>query len=247
MAVSLLGIPLHPTLGSPSRSLDEAYERLNELPFVAEFKYDGQRAQVHVWKNDSKNPCVKIFSRHLEDMTDKVPLRLTLPDLILTPCQYPDVTSLATHIIRSSPQMNSFIIDAEIVAIDPLDGSLKSFQELSSRPRKDVQLDDIKICVCVYAFDLMYLNGEVSLHFSSRLLSVDECLLRQVLLERPFRYRREVLRRFFPRIIPEHKGLAWFDHVESCESEGGKEMVEEFWQRAVDSRCEGLMIKLAFP
>jgi hypothetical protein len=39
-------------------------------------------------------------------------------------------------------------------------------------------------------------------------------------------------------------GAAKFDHVESCESEEGKEAIEGFWLRAVDSRCEGLMIKV---
>lgn len=37
---------------------------------------------------------------------------------------------------------------------------------------------------------------------------------------------------------------AKFDHVESRESEGGRKVIEEFWFRAVDSRCEGLMIKV---
>lgn len=32
--------------------------------------------------------------------------------------------------------------------------------------------------------------------------------------------------------------------MESCESEDGREVVEEFWMKAVESRCEGLMIKL---
>lgn len=67
-----LGIPLHPTLGSPMRSLDDVYERLENLPFVAEFKYDGQRAQVHAWKAPDGQILFKLFSRHLEDMTDKV-------------------------------------------------------------------------------------------------------------------------------------------------------------------------------
>lgn len=66
------GIPLHPTLGSPIRSLLEVYERLGDQPFVAEFKYDGQRAQVHaIWENGQLTNF-KIFSRHLEDMTTKV-------------------------------------------------------------------------------------------------------------------------------------------------------------------------------
>lgn len=39
-------------------------------------------------------------------------------------------------------------------------------------------------------------------------------------------------------------GLARFDHVQSCESEEGRESVEEFWQNAVNGRSEGLMVKV---
>ncbi len=64
---------MHPTLGSPVRSLDEVYDILGDLPFSAEYKYDGQRAQIHA-SNDGSEARVKIFSRHLEDMTTKVTL-----------------------------------------------------------------------------------------------------------------------------------------------------------------------------
>lgn len=63
----------------------------------------------------------------------------------------------------STPSLQSFIIDSEIVAIDPVDGSLKTFQELSNRARKDVQIQDVKVAVGIYAFDLMYFNEEVCL------------------------------------------------------------------------------------
>lgn len=53
-------------------------------------------------------------------------------------------------------------MDAEVVAVDPTTGDVKSFQELSNRPKKDVNLREVKVVVCVYAFDLMYLNGQVS-------------------------------------------------------------------------------------
>jgi DNA ligase-1 len=73
-----LGTPLMPTLGSPMRSLDDVYERLGSTAnWTAEMKYDGQRAQVHAWRDYSEVEVkvkVKIFSRHLEDMTDKVGL-----------------------------------------------------------------------------------------------------------------------------------------------------------------------------
>ncbi|KAI0092934.1 hypothetical protein BDY19DRAFT_920969 [Irpex rosettiformis] len=205
-----VGIPLLPTLGSPTRSLDEIYSRLGTQPFAAEFKYDGQRAQIHGTRVPSgQQALVKIFSRHLEDMTDK----------------YPDVVALTKEIFAKFDTLRSFILDSEIVAIDPADGSLKSFQELSNRARKDVTLSDIKVPVCVFAFDLMYLNDEI-------------------LLEKPFRQRRSLLRSTLPPFMPDNSNLASFDHVKSCESQGGRGAVEEFWETAVAGRSEGLMIKL---
>lgn len=69
--------------------------------------------------------------------------------------------SLFERIFETSPQTSSFIIDSEIAAIDPSDGDLRSFQELSNRARKEVQLQNVTIMVGVFAFDLMYLDGEV--------------------------------------------------------------------------------------
>ena len=66
-------------------------------------------------------------------------------------------------LFESSAQTRSFIIDAEVVAIDPTTGALKTFQELSNRARKDVKLDEVKVSVCVFAFDLMYLDNQVSI------------------------------------------------------------------------------------
>ena len=40
---------------------------------------------------------------------------------------------------------------------------LLEFQKLSTRKRKDVKAEDIKVKVHLFAFDLLYLNGEVSL------------------------------------------------------------------------------------
>ena len=66
----------------------------------------------------------------------------------------------------------------------------------------------------------------------------------QILLEQPFRQRRTLLRTVFPPVVPERKGAAHFQHVQSCESTAGRDAVEQFWQEAVDSRSEGLMIKV---
>ena len=41
-------------------------------------------------------------------------------------------------------------------------GKLMPFQDLSRRKRKDVKVEDIQVRVCLFAFDLLYLNGKVS-------------------------------------------------------------------------------------
>ncbi|KAF8316367.1 ATP-dependent DNA ligase [Clavulina sp. PMI_390] len=228
-----VGIPLHPTLGSPTRSLDEIYERLGDLPFAAEYKYDGQRAQIHV-VTTSNGIDVKIFSRHLEDMTDKY------PDIVIMMKRYceegppiPPSASSSPNMLQSDVPADrkapvSLIIDSEIVAWDAKNNITKSFQELSNRPRKDVKLHQVNIPVCLFVFDLMYLNGE-------QLLSV------------PFRERRRLLQETLPpREMPTSPGGARLKHVTSLDSDcpGGRDEIEAFWEVAVDSQCEGLMIKL---
>ncbi|KAG8834684.1 hypothetical protein FRC17_007769 [Serendipita sp. 399] len=216
-----LGIPLMPTLGSPMRSLDDIYERLGpNAVWTAEMKYDGQRAQVHGWR-EGDSVRVKIFSRHLEAMTDK----------------YPDLVHLIAQVFDSDPFLDSFIVDAEAVAVDRYTGELRSFQELAGRARKDVKLGDVKVAVCLFLFDLMYLNGTS-------------------LIQKPFRERRRLLRTHLPPVNPMDAlneeldtpasihVLARLEFVESVESDQGREIVEEFWEKAVESKCEGLMIKL---
>lgn len=102
-----------------------------------------------------------IFSRHLEDMTSKV-WHTSLRDLVpLTCTKYPDVVATMKHLFEAS-KLESVILDSEIVAIDPNTGALKSFQDLSGRARKNVNVENIDIPVSVFAFDIMYLNGAVS-------------------------------------------------------------------------------------
>lgn len=64
-----LHIPLRPMLGSITRDLGDMLTKLQGRDFSCEFKYDGQRAQVHC----DERGKVSIFSRHLEVMTDKYP------------------------------------------------------------------------------------------------------------------------------------------------------------------------------
>lgn len=63
--------------------------------------------------------------------------------------------------------MKSFVIDAEAVAYDLETKKLLPFQDLSRRKRKDVRTEDITVRVHLFAFDLLYLNGEVRPFFVS--------------------------------------------------------------------------------
>jgi DNA ligase-1 len=193
-----LHIPLRPMLGSITRDLGEMLTKLQGRNFSCEYKYDGQRAQVHC---DEKGK-VTIFSRHLEVMTEK----------------YPDLVALVPKIRGEG--VSSFIMEGEVVAIDKESGELKPFQTLSNRARKDVVIHSVTIDVCLFAFDLMYLNGEE-------------------LLDRPFRERRNLLRSLFVE-IPHH--FTWVKSLDATSAES--EVVLEFFKSATEIKCEGIMVKV---
>ncbi|CAN0526089.1 unnamed protein product, partial [Ectocarpus sp. 8 AP-2014] len=58
-------------------------------------------------------------------------------------------------------EVSSYVIDTEVVAYDRETGNLLPFQMLSTRGRKDVDAEDVKVKVIVEAFDMLYLNGQV--------------------------------------------------------------------------------------
>ncbi|USP73205.1 hypothetical protein yc1106_00479 [Curvularia clavata] len=193
-----LHIPLRPMLGSITRDMGEMLTKLQGRDFACEYKYDGQRAQVHC---DAKGK-VTIFSRHLEVMTDK----------------YPDLVALVPKIRGEG--VSSFILEGEVVAVDRETGDLKPFQTLANRARKDVVIGAVTIDVCLFAFDLMYLNGEE-------------------LLNRPFRERRSLLRSLFVE-IPNH--FTWVKSLDATSAD--VEAVQSFFQGALDIKCEGIMVKV---
>jgi DNA ligase-1 len=187
-----VGIPLSPMLGSITRSLNEVYTRLGTLPFTAEAKLDGQRVQIHArisgptgkpdgggrWVVDGQNRkrvWVRLFSRHLEDMTEKYPdvcemvasmLERGLP-FVEKRTGFPDAPGLTRPneemlALWETEKVTSFVMDAEVVAVDKETGAYRTFQELSNRAKKDVKLEAVKVVVGVFAFDLMLLNDTVS-------------------------------------------------------------------------------------
>lgn len=151
------GIPLKPMLANPTKSITEVLDRFEGKEFTCEYKYDGERAQIHYVAPDAihKYPgstatlqkankgLSAIFSRNSEDLSKK----------------YPDILAkLETWIKRD---VNSFVLDCETVAWDTVNKKVLPFQQLMTRKRKDVKAEDVKVKVCVFAFDLLFFNGEV--------------------------------------------------------------------------------------
>ncbi|UQC81020.1 DNA ligase I [Colletotrichum lupini] len=193
-----LHIPLRPMLGSITRDLSEMLTKLQGRDFACEFKYDGQRAQIHC----DESGKISIFSRHLELMTDK----------------YPDLVALMPKVRGEG--VNSFIMEGEVVAVDSETGDLKNFQTLSNRARKDVAIGSVQVNVCMFAFDLMFLNG-------------------QPLLNRPFRERRELLRSMF---IEVPRQFTWVKSLDATSQDS--DAVLEFFKAATNIKCEGIMVKI---
>ena len=132
------------------------------------------------------------------------------------------------------------MLDAEAVAIDRTTGKLMPFQELSKRKRKDVKVEDIQVRVCLFAFDLLYLNGEVSVLASSCFIQSGTFLLinrTQPLLHRTLSERRKLLRQNFEPVDFE------FQYAKSSDSEKTEE-IQAFLDESVKDGCEGLMVKM---
>lgn len=170
--------------------------------------------------------------------------------------KYPDILQLMPQLLSAIEMdeqgnetgVQSFIMDAEIVAIDPDTKALLTFQTLANRARKDVSIHEVKVKVGIFAFDLMYLNGQVCQlnHCQSRsLVSKVYPAGMQTLINKPFRERRHLLKSRFPPREPSEPTIARFDHVKCMEGfPTNLEPIRQFMLEAISQKCEGLMLKL---
>lgn len=84
----------------------QVLDRFSSGRFTCEYKYDGERAQIHMLPSGKIN----VFSRNSEDNTSK----------------YPDIAAMLPRALAEG--VVSFIIDAEAVAVDSASGAIQPFQ-----------------------------------------------------------------------------------------------------------------------
>lgn len=130
-----VGKPIRPMLAERLSSPEEILEKMGGRS-ACEYKYDGERVQVH--KDGNK---VSLFSRRLENIT----------------YQYPDVV----EVIKKNVKAKRAIIEAECVAIDLKTGDLRPFQELMHRRRKyGIAEAMAEYPVSLFVFDALYVEGK---------------------------------------------------------------------------------------
>ncbi|KAL2511193.1 DNA ligase 1 [Abeliophyllum distichum] len=189
------GIPVGPMLAKPTKGVSEIVEKFQDMEFTCEYKYDGERAQIHYMENG----LVEIYSRNAERNTGK----------------FPDVVAAVSRLKK--PSVTSFVLDCELVAYDREKQKILPFQVLSTRARKNVVMSEIKVNVCIFAFDILYLNG-------------------QQLLQEQLDVRREYLYKSFEEECS-------FLQFATAITSNDLEEIQKFLEDSVDSSCEGLIIK----
>ncbi|KAF5138582.1 DNA ligase 1 [Metarhizium anisopliae] len=130
--------------------------------------------------------------------------------------KYPDILAKLHTWVKNDTK--SFVLDCETVAWDVSEKKVLPFQQLMTRKKKDVKLEDVKVKVCVFAFDLLYLNG----------LPV---------VEKSLRERRELLQQSFAPVEGEFAFATYMDGQELDE-------IQLFLDESVKASCEGLMVKM---
>ncbi len=133
-----VGIPIRMMLASRIQ-YPQIQSKLGGNDFIAEYKYDGERVQVH-----KRGDNVRLFSRHLKDIS----------------FQYPDIIQSVKKEITAF----EVIFEGEIVAMDPFFEKMLPFQVVSTRRRKyDIEKMIKEVPVSLYCFDILYFRPEEQL------------------------------------------------------------------------------------
>ena len=235
------GCPIQPMLANPAHSLEEVEKLMTKTAAassnegfdvynaaVAEWKYDGMRCQAHY-----DGTKVTLFSRHLHDNTAQFPdaaqflleARIGEPvKSFIIDAEIVGVVDVIEEKIRTSSKglratQSSRREVSDQATIKRRTQRLLPFQVLSTRRGAKGTGDGKFVQIQVFAFDLMYLNGES-------------------LLDKSLWERQGLLRRHFHTT----SGFTFASSLELQKFD--EDRITSYLQEAVEGGAEGLMVKL---
>lgn len=231
-AAPTVGIPVLTMSAYPVASITGVLDRIRKTASqtaTCEYKYDGARVQIHLSlrtdaeQHESAIVMGRIFSRNMEDNTEKY---RSLLDVLARQLQRHSATAEPPS--SPSPQpTRDVILEGEVVAIDRATQRFLPFQVLQTKTTTEF---------CLFAFDLLHLDGAKLLH-------------------RPLRERRALLRAcfgedpgYFEFVKSVDVDVSETSDSSSSDSGDAKDAsetlrVRSFLQDAVAAGCEGLMVK----
>ena len=187
------GNPINVMLYQKAKDIEEGFETVGK-PAALEYKYDGFRMQMH---NDGKE--ISLFTRRLEKVTN----------------QFPDVVDILKNNVKSK----KYILDAEIIGIDPKTKKWLPFQNISQRIKRKYDIEQLTkdVPIMVNVFDVMMLDGKNT-------------------IETPFDERRDLLRK---AVKPAPNRLNLANEILTDDLK----LAEEFYRESLKLGNEGIMMK----
>ncbi|MFH1972267.1 MAG: ATP-dependent DNA ligase [archaeon] len=189
----IVGKPIKVMLYQKAKDIEDGFNIVGK-PAMIEPKIDGFRMQIHRNKEE-----IRCFTRRLEDVSK----------------QFPDVIKLVKTHVRSK----DYILDCEILGIDPETKRAIPFQNISQRIKRKYDIEKMikTLPVVINIFDIIELNGEN-------------------LLSKEFEYRRKKLN----AIIKSEKGK--IELIEQLITSDVKK-AEKYYQDCLQKGHEGIMMK----
>ena len=188
-----VGVPINVMLYKKAKNINDAFNTVGK-PCACEYKYDGFRLQIH-----RNGEIIKLVTRRLEDVTN----------------QFPDVVES----VKKNIESEDYIIDCEIIGIDPKTKKWLPFQNISQRIKRKYEIIRMtkEIPVVVKIFDAMEIGGKN-------------------LLNEKFSQRREML----TKIVKEEKDKINLAKqvILNYENE-----VDKFYEESLAQGNEGIMMK----
>ncbi len=133
-----VGIAIQPMLAASAPNPLAASEK-SGLPAFVDVKLDAIRIQVHRWPDDQGNDVIRLFTRSLDDITDR------LPEIVEQVAAIPE---------------RRLVLDGEVMGLRA-DRTPLPFQVISSRTASstDPEAGRAKVPLSLFVFDALYLGA----------------------------------------------------------------------------------------